>query len=263
MNPSRFTVPSGWTLVAKQDFEGSITSPQSIQKGDVATSNPHTGSKSLHYAVLGEGITADWDLAQGATGSFSDLYMSFYLFLDTNARMNDELYWMHIRKGFPGGGFQEIVVDMTSNLAGNFNSTDFRPFIEPQFTQPGGSDLGTFGRYSQFNVPLPLGTWAQLETWYHPNSSSLNDGFLRLYLNGNLLFSCEGCNLNGTLDMSGAELEATGYYTKNIWRDPGGSCSSVLAGGTMSGTCPDMATCACYPGQHFNMWVDDIIVIKK
>lgn len=193
--------------MATQDFEGSITYPQYSDKGDIATSNPYTGTESLHYTVLGEGITANWHLAQPAVGSFSDVYLSYWLFLSSAARMSDELFVANLVKSLPDANYQQMLVDWTTNLAGNFNSTDFRAYIEPQFTEPGGVNVEI---YSGINTPLPLGTWAQVETWYHPNSPGSSNGFLRMYLNGALLFSAENRNLNGTLDMSGLDIEASG-----------------------------------------------------
>jgi hypothetical protein len=54
--PASYSLPSGWSLVRAQDFEGSCPASQSCggANGAITTTKPHTGPKSVEGTYSNE-----------------------------------------------------------------------------------------------------------------------------------------------------------------------------------------------------------------
>ncbi len=271
MTPANFTMPSGWTLVKAQDFEsGSVGGSESIN-GSITGSNPHGGSKSLAGTYAGDGATVAYYLNSGVTGSFSELYLSFYDFMEAQGRANDELFIARffIRDG-SGNLAQEVIIDNlgAGNSSSNtgFNSLSSNIVIEPQ-SPSSGTTTAIWGP----GYELGWGTWTQWEIEFKPNSPGNSDGLIRVYKNGALFLEKVNIKLNGNLNMNDAGVEVGGVYTKLTWIRSDGSCGSFLGDGTDSGPRVSNFNHLPCPNQGppsgvvpiFKRMIDDVIVIKK
>jgi hypothetical protein len=262
--PANFSLPSGWTLVGTQDFESTIPSNQQIANGTIDTTNAHSGSKSLHFTVLGNGNGDELDVFNA--GSFTDLYISSYEFLSTPMRLNDEFYIHRVQKTFADGNFQTIQNERFFDAEQDYNATKGRLTINIFGTESGANNP-PYEVVQNSDTNNITGAWVQWESWIHLNTSGQNDGFVRIYLNGQLAWSYSGSN-RGTLDMSNALVAIQGYYTREIWTSngalpPSGTCAPLIESQSAAGYSSDQASDPCSPGQHFDMWIDDAIIMKK
>lgn len=269
MTPGSYTIPSGWSLVRTQDFEGTKPSGESwgMSDGDVNSVSPHTGSKSIEGSYGWDQATVGWHLSEGHTGSFSEIYLSFYEYIQSTALFNDEFYLAKFDKNSPV--FQEVVFDW---------------FWAPGFNQPVAtlyavSQGNQYGRFASKTDTVPKGQWVQWEIHYRPNTSGNSDGFIVIYKDGSLYSSAENKDINGTADMSDMSVQAGGTYTKLVWMTDSPTCSIPSGCSTYPGTGTDYCTVAqgwsnqtfsnpkCNPIDpplaSFKRYFDDIILMKK
>jgi hypothetical protein len=254
--PSNFSVPAGWKVHKTQDFEsGSLGSGKHIGSGEhigvgasITTTRPHTGSRSAEKQYTGDGQAARW--GTGVPGR--EHYMSFWEYRESQGRFNDEMFIWQTLKNTP---FQEVIVDWYNHSSGQFNSVDGELVITPQGNRVTawyfGDKAGNWGH------------WEQWEIHFRANTPGSSNGFIRVYRNGTLLASRENENLNGTVDMTGAWVQAGGVYTKNTWRKPDNSCGTFIGDGiNTSGSCTNFNSCPCPPNVPvFKRFIDDAIVL--
>ena len=269
MTPGNYMIPSGWSVVITQDFESNSLSGSEDIIGNFTSVNRHSGNSSMRGYYAGDADSVHWMLKQGGLGSFSEVYLSFYEYIEPQARFNDEIYLAEFKKTTPGGIVdQEIIVDWL--WVPDFNSTTAYLYFEPQ-----SNTNGYTGVYGGVLKTVPVGSWVQYEVHYRPNTPGNNNGFARVYKDGKLWLSTENANLNGSVDMTNMEVMAGGTYTKLTWVYENGSCSphfgSWAPGVTDIGprvTNFDSCYCAnnCPPDgkvPKFYRYLDDIIILKK
>ena len=267
--------PSGWTLVTAQGFDdGAIPGTQGIL-GTVGTAKPHSGANSLGGLVSTDQSSVAWALQQGNIGSFNSVYLSYYEWLDSNATVNDEMFVANI--SVSGNGLlQEDVID---RLAQSFNTLTPQFDVEVQSScvtpLPSYCAGATGISHSYYgNSPnIGAGSWHQWEIEWTPNTSGSSNGSVQVYRDGTLIEGLTGVNINGTVSMANAKIQAGGVYSKLLWTNngqvpPGGTCVSLgggqgfayLGGGQSFAAIGAMCG---PPVPSFNRYIDDVIVIKK
>lgn len=261
MTPGNYKIPSGWSLVRTQDFEGSQPADELWTSGSTATTSlAHSGSRSLMRTYGSSASDFHWALDEGHVGSFTEVYLSFYEYIDSTALFNDEFWVGQFTKASP---FQEIVMAWLWAPAYNQPSATF--YIVPQGNHT--------SRYGTRTATVPKGAWVQWEMHYRPNTPGNSDGFLRVYKGGALFSSAENANLNGTVDMANCRIQAGGVYTRLVWMTDSPTCSHQSSGpGVGTDYCTSsmgweyLSFSSTIPGPAlpaFNRYFDDIIVLKK
>jgi hypothetical protein len=264
MTPEKYTIPSGWSLVIKQDFEGSFSGDED-KNGTITTSRSHNGTKSLMGSYTGDGAWSSWSLRSGKIGSFTEAYVSFFEYIESQALFNDEFWIAQFMKRGPNDElYQEVFATWWWS---NWNDTKSNLFIVPQSAAGGGAE----NRFGGKNYAVPKGAWVQWEIHFRPNTSGNNNGFMRIYKDGYLWESAEGKDLNGRVDMTDMSILIGGVYTKLTWVMSDRSCSNAFPEGTDDGPrVTNFSSCPC-PNQcppngavpAFNRYFDDILIIKK
>jgi hypothetical protein len=128
--PRTVITPSGWTLTATEDFEtGTCSGTGTYCNGNFTTTQFHNDGNPAHTHSLGvqqndtrTGLS--WNkFTPVGTGEF---YISFYTYLDTSFRMNDEMFVMraHWDSGNGQPGDREAILDYFQDSTGTYNSTD-------------------------------------------------------------------------------------------------------------------------------------------
>ena len=283
MTPGNYSLPSDWSLVRTQGFEGSCPGDEWCGRwnGSVTATRPHSGNKSIEGTYSHDQSDVGWNINEGVVGSFTELYVSFYEYLDSIARFNDEFFLLFIRKPEP---YQEIVMDWY--WSPEFNSTKASLFEVSQGERyTWGSNTG--------DVTVPTGAWHQWEIHVRQNTHTgttfdeytgsyvpgTADGFIRVYLDGNLYSSGNNVNLTGNVDMVNSLVQVGGVYTKGIWMTDYPACS-VCSTYAERQSFIGVDMCAvergwvgqpfshphCYPEDpvlpSFKRYFDDIIVMK-
>ena len=263
MTPGNYKIPSGWSLVRAQDFEGACPAGEWCGRwsGSVTTTKPHTGSRSVEGTYSNDQNDTGWSLEEGYIGSLKEVYISFYEFIDSTARFNDEFYLAHFAVNSPS--LQEVVLDWF--WAPSFNSTTATLYSVSQGVQ--------YNRVLGKTDTVPTGTWVQWEIHYRPNTSGNSDGFMRVYKNGSLYTSAENVNINGTYSMNNMFVQAGGLYTLLSWSKNYPTCTtagSSIGDGTdycmgsqgwwgQSFSSPQLHP----PLSNFKRYIDDIILLKR
>lgn len=262
MTPGNLRVPSGWTLVRAQGFEGTKPTGETwkLWNADVSTDRAHAGSKSIGGTYSYDQGDVAWRFSSGQMGTFSEVYLSFYEYIESQALFNDEFFLARFAVDSP---FQEIILDWF--WAPGFNQPKSTLYIVPQ------------GVYTKRLAPktadVPKGTWVQWEVHYRPNTSALNDGFFRVYKDGTLYTSVENVNLNGTRSMFNMSVHIGGVYTKLVWMTDSptcSKCSSKPGEGTDYCSASKKWFGQSFSSPHcgsplppFKRYFDDIILMKK
>lgn len=270
--PGSYSLPSGWSLVIATDFEGALSGAENTNMS-FATDRFHTGSRSISKSITGDAADASWWLRTNQIGSFTEVYVSWYEYLETAARHNDEFWLLQFLKRAPDDTmWQEIIA--TWMWAG-FNETASPLFIVPQTEV---DNLGATWRFGGGSHTVPSGSWVQWEIHYKPNSNvgdpyndRDSDGFLRVYKDGALWESAESKSLNANVDMSNMSISIGGVYTKLTWLLSDQSCAAYFGSGTDSGprvsnfNSPCYCTNQCPPSGYvpiFKRYFDDVIIMK-
>jgi len=283
--PGNVSPPSGWSVIREQDFESGSCAYDEYCRQSITESKAHGGSKSLFGTYDQDQDSMQWLIEEGYIGSFTEIYISWYEYLDDTALFNDEFIVQRMSKS--GDKFQEINLDWF--WAPGFNQPRANLYIVPQGTQ--SQRMSPKGAYvpnasSSGNV----GGWHQWEVHYRPNTpdgTTINDpdnpdvsvvngspnGFYRVYLDGELYNSAENRNLNADVDMTNMLVAVGGLYTKGVWTMDGAPscavCSTYPGDGDDSCTLPNtgqsFASPFCAPTDpplaSFNKYLDDIIVM--
>ena len=260
--PSNYTLPSGWSLVKAQNFESGCGTGEWCGRwdGSISTTNPHSGSYGVHGTYYNNQADVGWSIYEGNVGSFTEIYLSWYEYISSEARFNDEFFLSNFSKGDVYNGGQEVVLDWFWST--QFNDTQALLAIVPQGTYYGSQ----YGEYQT----VPVGQWVQWEIHYRPDTGGSSNGFYRVYKNGALLVEKNG-TLNGGVDMTDTMVQIGGVYTKNVWMTDYPTCETC-SGALGSGT--DECTNYMFSGRAFDdqpcppnvpafsRSFDDIIVMK-
>jgi hypothetical protein len=280
MTPSNFTLPAGWTLAAKQDFEsGSLPPGQALSSGaSITCSFGHSGNCSATTRISYDNAADQWFFSEGQlTGR--EYYLSFYD-NGNGVLFNEEYVLNHYIKHNLGGsaGFEESAVTIFAN-----GSACAGPSGGIMLNCPNAQTVnGTQGNYVHQNNadygPIVMGYgstgWNQWEIWMKANTPNNSDGWLRVYRNGVLFWDRENINQFGPVDMTGMQVEAGGWYTKNVWTNngqrpnAGGTCSPGaglgIESGSWDGNFSTVTAKDCAPAPPvFNRYIDDIILLEK
>jgi hypothetical protein len=249
--------------------------------GGVTCSFAHGGSCSATAHISFNGAAVQWFFNQNQLPG-REFYLSYWDY-GQGAAFNEEYVLAHIIKhglgpptdmeemGFTlfrvtqyrgaGGGtlLNDSNAQMQNGPQDNYNGKCLPNCANPTyaFYGPTISSYGSTG-------------WNQWEIWYRGNSVAggvgNKDGFERIYRNGAVYMDLEGVNLTGPYDMIHMQVEAGGWYTKSIWKFPGGACAPAAANAnsTEVGGCTNFSACVCPPnGPIFDRYIDDIILLEK
>ena len=274
MTPGNYKIPSGWSIVRTQDFEGTKPGDASeFWSNNATTEKPHTGSKSMVGIYTSDSSAVQWVLEEGNTGSFSEIYLSFWEFTESQALFNDE-YMIARFLATESSSVQDIVYDWM--WAPTFNSPISTLYMVSQgeVTERWGGKTGT----------VPKGAWHQWEIHLRPNTPGQANGFSRVYLDGVLYTSAENKQLFGPdARFTNTPVYAGGFYTKIVWMTdyptcsiPSG-CTSFADRAKFTGTdlCVEkmgwwsqpFSNPRCAPEDpplpNFKRYIDDVVVMKK
>jgi hypothetical protein len=270
MTSSNYNLPSGWSLVRTQGFENGCGSGESCggYNGGITTTKPHSGSKSIGGTYNSDQSDVHWELAEGFTGSFTELYVSFYEYIESQALFNDEFFLTRFRKTWSNGDTYQIFMDWY--WSPGFNGTEATLYAVIEGTH--ANDGRPVGKTST----VPRGAWVQWEIHWRPNTPGNSDGFIRVYSNGTLYLSNENLNSNNSIDVSDVMVRVGGIYTKLVWMTDYPTCSQCSS-------YPGVGTDACTASQgwwgqsfsnpkcnptdpplsSFKRYLDDIIILKR
>jgi len=278
MTPGSYSVPSGWSLVRAQDFEGTQPADEewNLWQASIRTDRQHGGNKSVGGIYAGSQSDVSWRIYE--IGSFSEAYLSFYEYIESQALFNDEIF---LAKWWAGP--QEILVDWFWAYVGTEQHSFNGPNAVLSAVSQGDENQGALSEWNGiYRGPVPKGSWVQWEIHYRPNTPGNNDGFMRIYKDGSPYGrSLENDNLNGTVNMNNASMQVGGTYSKGVWMDDYPNCSPPTGCSTHPGS-SDMCTLLvnkpewyanifshpiCYPIDpalpSFNRYFDDIIIMKR
>jgi hypothetical protein len=282
MVPGSHEIPTGWTFVLAQDFEGTCPDDEWCGRynGSVTATEPHTGNYSVEGRYDHDQADAGWSCDSGLTGAFTDLYLSFYELTSADASFNDSYLLMTFNKNVEAQLGQTLTVDWSWA----HDASDEPVFNGPKATQylvlTGRSEIGgvteRMGGVTDF---VPTGGWVQWEAWLHPNTNDgtagNDDGFLRVYRDGALFMEVADRNLVGTVDVSDAAVTAGGYYAKAVWMLDYPTCT-VCADHPSQYESTDECTAAmdwwgqsftdphCGPSLlPFDRFIDDVLIMKR
>jgi len=290
MIPGKYSVPSGWSIVRMQNFEGSQPEGELWGRwsGGVSTTKPHDGNKSIGGTYSGDQSSVDWVLEKNFTGSFNELYVSWYEYIESHARFNDEFFLMRLETS--DSPWQEIIIDwywgMDANEKSIYNGEYATLYVVPQ-------GVISDRHHIKFDKPAS-GSWVQWEVHFRPTVGT-NAGSVWIYKNGRMYGSVTNKTVT-TTNMANALVQIGGTYSLGCWANtisgkeawPPETCASDINlpnGCTENpgegwnigacypieryspGWCGSFAQPRCYPKQptlsNFKRFIDDIIVMKR
>lgn len=174
-SPHNFSVPSGWNLWAKENFEAGSCAAGTWCSGNFSTSQHHNDGDSTHTHALGctygnqtgnclgRGLNWNKHLPVGTR----EVYVSFYEYLSTSFRMNDEMFLMRFHWDVGNGQslFREAILDYFQNTSGTYNSSNAvllwniqgQPYYQNRL--PGNT------RNDPTNWTIATGRWVQHEMY--------------------------------------------------------------------------------------------------
>ena len=290
MTPGNYRIPSGWSLVRTQDFESGIlgNNERFGSSASFTSSRSHSGKMSGGGEYNGDSDEVGWFLGTGSVGigQFTELYVSWWDYSESQGRQNDETLIARIIKDNSDGSLcQEIIIDgyINTEEGNGWNTVNSKVIFQPQ----GSSSCGgiTTNNWGPTVNLWQWGKWQQFELWYRPNTicgtEGCKNGFIRLYQNGRLLYGVENVNLNGSVDMrSSVSVSIGGWISKYTWlkwedntcadkvpygyecRTSFGGQSCYLKDWTKPCPCPQQ----CPPNGYvpiYKRYFDNIIVLKK
>jgi hypothetical protein len=289
------SLPSGWQLVAQQDFEcsGSHSSPANPSCGTLPSSQytsvsrvtntfektqVHNGSYAFGGQYTSDGDQVDWGIAPGSgtgqMGSFNTVYVSWWEYTDSNAQYGNSDYFMfYVLNTTPcdaSGLYSGTQYDAQPNISSSTSPLSNALMLvagtaNPQTTCQGMFQYGNGAR----NLPMMAGTWRQVEVLYTPSTSVTGSALLSNTVTCTSS-SVPGCGnglqqlwINGQPNQqeTNANLNGTNSMAN----------AQVQIGGVITDYC-DMAetihaapfsVCPAAAPTAFHRYFDDIIVMKK
>lgn len=276
MTPDDYTLPSGWTLVKAQNFEYTNKPSNESGYGDTTRVKKHSGNKSYRSQVWKDDVQTGWRLPQGniTTG---EIYLSWYEYMDSSGRQNDEMWLLNIHKFFPDNKFEYQRYQWINKLDIDermFNIYDGRLVIFCEGTQTGTT--GSVAYYDSSSwLTCGFGEWRQWEVHWKTNTPGVSDGIYSIYLNGNKVAALTNTAFSGTIaDMTGPAVTLGGEtYTKVVWgQEDQVSCATSVANlvNEINREKNFANPCQC-PGQCpplgytpiFYRYIDDIIILQR
>jgi hypothetical protein len=267
MTPSKYNIPPGWTLVVSQDMEESCPDSQSCGgvSGAITTTRPHTGSKSIEGTYDNDQDNVRWALREGNLGSFDEVYTSWYEYVDSAAKFNDEYFMWVMIKPSP---YQEVILDWY--WAPGFNKPTASLYtIQQGVCSPGRKSM-------RGGSPGTGGTWQQFEVHFRPNTPGKSNGFMRVYRDGNLYTSYENGNFVCSENMADSLVQVGGTYTKLVWMEDYPACTQCSSApgsgtdyctGSKNWSGQSFSNPICNPTDpqlpSFKRFIDDVVVMKK
>jgi len=268
MTPSNYKIPSGWVLVREQDFEGTKPNGETwgSWNGSVTSTRAHSGSMAIEGTYANDQADAHWTVNQETVGPYTEVYLSFYEYLDSGARFNDEFF---LADFFQSGVNKNVIVDWfwAGDSAGAAYNGTYAQLSA--VNEQGPPDYTQYMGWKE----IPRGAWIQWEVHFRPASSSgAKDGFLRVYKNGVLFAQSNGRSFCTDLK-SGSAVQAGGVYTLLSWSTNYPTCTdagSKIGSGTDACTFSMKWSGQSFSSPHlhpplssFNRYLDDIIVMKR
>lgn len=285
--PAHYTVPTGWSLLATQDFEGGVNSPQYLGGGDTISStisHSGTGTHSLGWLQTST-FGLRWGFSQGHLGSASETYTSWYQRLDSTAWMNTEFYlWRaFINDTGNSGG---VVLDWFPNPGSNavrqsnpilVSCPDWgAPFYAPTCNNQSGS----------FHAD---GNWHQYEVDFKPSTGGAANGHVQVWEDGVSILNLPNYNTSGTGNLTDYNIEIGGHMTLTVGIPnsvsvptsvpPANSFACASYGNQAGFQYPDWSGAftngiipfnsnfctsgGYFPAPNFNYHIDDVIVLKR
>lgn len=260
---SNHTIPPGWTLYLAQGFEGgSVPAGQYINQA-ITSAQAHSGTYSTGGNVSFDAASIRWNLEINQI-SAPRIYISFWEFLTSNFRQNEEHTLFHFRKENAGGdpnAYQHMVVEYYNDPTGLFNSTIGQAML---VTEGAGANF-TNKAYYRTSGTIPVGAWHQWEIDWQPNTPFVANSQIKLYLDGVLYASWTNLDLVHVDMTNGPRLQVGGVYTKNIWKKNGGlTCGAFIGDGVETGRCTNFNSCECPPNPPIHTrYLDDVIVMVQ
>jgi hypothetical protein len=296
--PANFTSLAGWTLVAKEDFEGQGYDCLNGGNGGgcycsgsgcpITTNQPHGSGHSIQTNVIGSGFNNAFGKV---TPSATEYYISTWRFDGPGASLGADVYFARVRSNYPDGSAIDCKFDpqdsspdyLTITAPGNLEcegagTNPFHSAFWPEATAPGAS------------ITIQTGQWAQYEYDYRPSSCTGNvmngDGFFRFYQNGTLKVRIDSTtpdagHIGGCPSMNSAptvNLESGGEFTYDAFItgpantiSPSSTCLPNSTGSNQP-ACRPFTNCprlqqnghTCTGSQpNFSVYTDDVILLKR
>jgi hypothetical protein len=171
--PSSYTVPTGWNLFAKENFESGACAAGSWCGGNFVSTQYHNDGDPTHSHAL----SCTYGNPTGNCGGLNwnkflpvgtrEVYVSFYEWLDTSFRMNDEMFLMRFHWDTGNGQpmFREAILDYFQNSTGTYNSSDATLLWNIQGQPYYQNKLPGNQRNDQTNWTIATGRWVQHEMY--------------------------------------------------------------------------------------------------
>lgn len=259
--------PSGWTLVVADGFEGGQlvdSSKEELHGATVDCSFAHTGSCALGAEYTSNGNSYRWILKPGAIGNSHEVYVSWWEYLDSGARLNGEMFLVAALNSS-----QSDILDWWDSpdncLNGegpgpSYNCENAQIVISPQSNTQGGVNNAYYVDY----LDADLGSWRQYEYHFKANTPGSADGQAELYVDGKLFGSWTNKNFNANISMNGMEVDVGGVYTAGATTDSTGTVCKLTGSTSYVHWCSPFSACApCPIPPDFHRYWDDVIVLKK
>lgn len=286
--------PASWTQVDAQGFETGALHGFEQFSGDssIGTGHPHTGTHDMEGTVNYTSTNIVMYETTGVLGTWNEIYISFWEFLPTTARFNDEWdpVFLNSRDAVdPFGTYRQILpVNFEDDITFAYNSPTTSVKLE---LQGSAGALDTTISYIPSKT-YPVGVWTQWEIHIKPNTPGQVNGVYELWQNGVNIVEDSGENINGIWDFTGSQgsghtvdFQVGGLYSKLNYTSNGSLMKPA-------GTCDPAAGCVCgnplgnglavaWNGLYndpaalttlgncspipptFKAYFDDIIIIKK
>ncbi len=171
--PNSYTLPSGWTTYITQDFESGTFGTGAYGNGNFVTTQYHNDGNVAHThsiecqvgGTLDCGGNVSWNkpLAVGTR----EVYLSFWEWLDSTFRMNDEMFltrfWWNTGTGQPV--FKEAILDYFQDSTLTYNSTDATQLWNMQGQPYYQNKLPSNMISDTTNFVFTTGSWVQHEIY--------------------------------------------------------------------------------------------------
>jgi hypothetical protein len=217
------------------------------------------------------------------TGANTDFYMSYFRYNDANAHASGpDLYFGEVDPT-DGTNTAQTVMDTQNYTWAPFQyllaATTIQLFLNG-CNNVSGPACPANGGLTGPQWTLPLAAWQQVEWWYHTNSCTggvtNSDGFSYLYLDGTLVDSHAGVDMQGCqLQLAGSQVNVGGWWGFDAY-ELNGACvddaadldnpASTIVVCSPFSACPTTTTAGnpCIGQQTpFNVYLDDVILLVK
>ncbi len=171
--PNNYTTPTGWTSYATQDFESGTFGTGAYGNGNFVTTQYHNDGNVAHTHSIecqvggtpdcGGNVSWNKPLAVGT----HEVYISFYEWLDTTFRMNDEMFLtrLHWDTGNGQPSFKEAILDYFQDSGLSYNSSDATMLWNIQGQPYYQNKLPSNTRGDTTNFTFTTGSWVQHEIY--------------------------------------------------------------------------------------------------